>query len=102
MAEPTRQPEPRPDASEAPENTQLSPSARVSSGVSSFAMDPILPRSQTETARSAGGRRAAGLKVTSLVDYESLDDAQVMLRVKDGDDAGFDYLVTKFRRPMLA
>jgi len=65
-------------------------------------MDPILPRSQTETARSAGGRRAAGLKVTSLVDYESLDDAQVMLRVKDGDDAGFDYLVTKFRRPMLA
>jgi RNA polymerase sigma-70 factor (ECF subfamily) len=29
-------------------------------------------------------------------------DADVMLRVKDGDDAAFEYLVTKFRRPMLS
>jgi len=63
----------------------------------------FLPRSGAEAAASgAAGRRSAGVKVTSPVDYECLDDAQVMLRVKDGDDAGFEYLVTKFRRPMMA
>jgi len=30
-----------------------------------------------------------------------LTDAEVMLRVKAGDDAAFDYLVQKYRRPML-
>jgi RNA polymerase sigma-70 factor (ECF subfamily) len=66
-------------------------------------MDPILPRSGADAAASgAAGRRSAGMKIATSVDYEGLDDAQVMLRVKDGDDAGFEYLVTKFRRPMLA
>ena len=67
-------------------------------------MDPILPRSGAEAAATGGaaGHRSAGVRVTSPVDYEALDDAQVMLRVKDGDDAGFEYLVTKFRRPMMA
>ena len=31
-----------------------------------------------------------------------IDDAEVMLRVKAGDDAAFDYLVKKFRRPMIS
>lgn len=71
--------------------------------MSSIAMDPILPRSGAEAAaHGAAGRRNAGVRVTSPVDYEALDDAQVMLRVKEGDDAGFEYLVTKFRRPMMA
>jgi RNA polymerase sigma-70 factor (ECF subfamily) len=30
------------------------------------------------------------------------DDAQVMLRVKAGDDSAFDYLVQKYRRAMLS
>ncbi len=33
--------------------------------------------------------------------YDSLPDAEVMLRVKAGDDAAFDYLVTKFHRPLV-
>jgi RNA polymerase sigma-70 factor (ECF subfamily) len=33
---------------------------------------------------------------------EELSDAQVMLRVKAGDDSAFDYLVQKYRRPMLS
>ena len=32
---------------------------------------------------------------------DGLSDAQVMLRVKAGDDSAFDYLVQKYRRPML-
>jgi RNA polymerase sigma-70 factor (ECF subfamily) len=30
-----------------------------------------------------------------------LSDAQVMLRVKEGDESAFDYLVQKYRRPMV-
>jgi RNA polymerase sigma-70 factor (ECF subfamily) len=33
---------------------------------------------------------------------EGLSDAQIMLRVKAGDDSAFDYLVQKYRRPMLS
>jgi RNA polymerase sigma-70 factor, ECF subfamily len=30
-----------------------------------------------------------------------LSDAEFMLRVKEGDDAAFDYLVSKYRRPLI-
>jgi len=33
---------------------------------------------------------------------EGLTDADVMLRVKAGDDSAFDYLVQKYRRPMIS
>ncbi len=33
---------------------------------------------------------------------EMLSDAEVMLRVAAGDDLAFDYLVDKFRRPMIS
>jgi RNA polymerase sigma-70 factor (ECF subfamily) len=33
---------------------------------------------------------------------EGLSDAQIMLRVKAGDDSAFEYLVQKYRRPMLS
>jgi RNA polymerase sigma-70 factor (ECF subfamily) len=32
---------------------------------------------------------------------EGLTDAEIMLRVKAGDDPAFDYLVQKYRRPMV-
>jgi len=38
---------------------------------------------------------------TAQTDYTTLSDADVMLRVKAGDDAAFDYLVQKFRRPLV-
>jgi RNA polymerase sigma-70 factor, ECF subfamily len=34
--------------------------------------------------------------------FEGLSDAEIMLRVKAGDDSAFDYLVAKFRRPMVS
>ena len=33
--------------------------------------------------------------------YASVSDAEVMLRVKAGDDAAFDYLVAKYRRSLV-
>ncbi len=32
---------------------------------------------------------------------EGVSDAQVMLRVKEGDESAFDYLVQKYRRPIV-
>src|SRR5471032_2399035 len=38
----------------------------------------------------------------SHVPYDSLSDAEVMLRAGTDDDAAYEYLVTKFHRPMIA
>ena len=34
--------------------------------------------------------------------YQALSDAEVMLRAKVGDDAAYEFLVEKYRRPMLS
>jgi RNA polymerase sigma-70 factor (ECF subfamily) len=41
-------------------------------------------------------------KVAAAQSSEGLSDAQVMLRVKAGDQSAFEYLVQKYRRPMLS
>src|SRR5438270_6172348 len=38
----------------------------------------------------------------SHVPYDSLSDAEVMLRAGTDDDGAYDYLVTKYHRPMIA
>ena len=54
----------------------------------------------------AGGESSARASATSLPPssvsgFELLTDAEIMLRVKAGDDAAFDHLVEKFRRPLV-
>ena len=39
---------------------------------------------------------------SSLVGAEGTSDAEVMLRVKAGDQPAFDYLVQKYRRPLVS
>jgi RNA polymerase sigma-70 factor, ECF subfamily len=68
---------------------QLSTSTGVESDVSSVAMDRGLLAGVPSQATFEG---SAGVSET---------DAEVMLRVKAGDDSAFDYLVQKYRRPML-
>jgi len=38
----------------------------------------------------------------SHVPYDSLSDAEVMLRAGTDDNAAYEYLVTKYHRPMIA
>ena len=45
-------------------------------------------------------RAQAGVLPTP-VEYSALQDAEVMLRVREGDEAAFAYLVEKFRRPLI-
>jgi RNA polymerase sigma-70 factor, ECF subfamily len=85
-----REPEPRP-----PESPQHSGGKRVRSDVTSIALNqrlyaPAEPR--------ANGAAQAG----SLADYAQLSDTDVMLRAQAGDDLAFDYLVQKFRRPLVS
>ncbi len=49
----------------------------------------------------SAGYAADAVSATPRGTLAGLSDAEVMLRVKAGDDAAFDYLVEKFRRPMV-
>jgi RNA polymerase sigma-70 factor, ECF subfamily len=87
----------KPDASDA----QLSGQDGVSNDMSSMAIDRGLlgfagtaPSSSTRAASSANGSTAATSVTTD-------SDAEVMLRVKTGDESAFSYLVQKYRRPLV-
>jgi RNA polymerase sigma-70 factor, ECF subfamily len=71
------------------EDAQLSERERVKTSVSSVALNYGLP--------------AVGLQSkAAIVDAaRELTDAEVMLRVKAGDDSAFNFLVQKYRRPII-
>src|SRR5947209_5056258 len=76
----------------APEESQLSDTNGVETNVSSIALDR--------------GLLAMGGRTSSLVAADptaaGITDADIMLRVKAGDDSAFDYLVQKYRRPIVS
>lgn len=72
------------------EEMQLSDPERVNSTVSSVALNYGLP--------------AMGVRSTAAVADPvagELTDAEVMLRVKAGDESAFNYLIQKYRRPIM-
>src|SRR5437016_9203692 len=73
-----------------PPQPQLSDPEGVQSDVSSIALDQGL--------HSMAGLTASGAGMSP----DGLTDAEVMLRVKAGDEPAFDYLVQKYRRPMVS
>lgn len=70
--------------------TQLSAPQGVQSDVSSVALDRGLLSMAGVPPSRAG------------VSLDGLTDAEVMLRVRAGDESAFDYLVQKYRRPMVS
>src|SRR5262245_4908192 len=72
---------------------QLSDSEGVHSSVSSVAMDGAVFAMQA----SAAMPRSQAFQTA-----EGLTDAEIMLRVKAGDESAFGYLVQKYRRPMVS
>jgi len=81
--------------------TQLSGATGVTSHVASIAVDQgvLLGGASARTAEAA---ESARVEMTEAPVLELLSDAEVMLRVAAGDDGAFDYLVEKFRRPMVS
>lgn len=90
---PPRLPDPEP-----PVSSQLSAATGVGEGVSSVAIEGgalagLGPSGLAAPARAPMPAVAAP--------YSAITDAEVMLRVKAGDDFAFDYLVEKYRRPLI-
>jgi RNA polymerase sigma-70 factor, ECF subfamily len=74
-----------------PDEVQLSPPNGVSTDVSSVAMDRGLLAFAGPPPASAALANSTG----------ATSDADVMLRVKTGDESAFAFLVQKYRRPMV-
>lgn len=86
---------PNPDVAgrKVPPDPQLSAQTGVNSNVSSMAMDHGVLAIAGQPAQA--GARAG-------VSANGLSDAEIMLRVKAGDESAFDFLVQKYRRPMVS
>ncbi|MGA2353711.1 MAG: sigma-70 family RNA polymerase sigma factor [Terriglobales bacterium] len=79
------------------EDAQLSPPDRVSTGVSSVAIDRGLLNHGLPNFPGA----AAAMSTRAGIAYELGSDVDLMLRVKAGDESAFAGLVQKYRRPMV-
>jgi RNA polymerase sigma-70 factor (ECF subfamily) len=83
------------DASNDPELMQLSSQDGVETSVSTAALD--------RGVLAGGMLMAATPQVSALPGTsEAPSDAEIMLRAKAGDQSAFDYLVQKYRRPMVS
>src|SRR5215472_7000019 len=74
---------------------QLSDPDGVETRVSTAAMDRGI-------LMATGGSQPSGGFSATIGGLEAFSDAEVMLRVKAGDQAAFDYLVQKYRRPLVS
>ncbi|PYX30881.1 MAG: RNA polymerase subunit sigma-24 [Acidobacteria bacterium] len=74
--------------------SQLSAQKRVETSVSTAAMD------RGVLMAPAGSPPAGGFSA-AMAGLEAFSDAEVMVRVKAGDQSAFDYLVQKYRRPLV-
>src|SRR5208283_884558 len=63
--------------------------------------DPEIPGSSDGPKGGKTRAKSSGALAEPAV-LEMLSDAEVMLRVAAGDDFAFDYLVEKYRRPMIS
>ena len=80
--------------SPAPLEVQLSGGDGVETSVSTAALDRGMLMAATTPQGSAAFSATLG--------GESPSDAEIMLRAKAGDQSAFDYLVQKYRRPMIS
>ena len=71
----------------------------VTEDMASLALNPAL-LSPVDLERLADAQRpAAGLHVSG--DFGDMDDAGIMLELKAGNMAGFDFLLNKYRKPII-
>ena len=77
-----------------PAEAQLSPPRGVETDVSTAALDRGMLMSAMTPSPAGFSPAMAGV--------ESPSDADIMLRAKAGDQSAFDYLVQKYRRPMIS
>jgi RNA polymerase sigma-70 factor (ECF subfamily) len=75
---------------------QPSSGVRVKKDMATVAVQPL-----AGAAASAAAEAALAANRGFIADYSRLDDAVIMLRVRDGDESGYEFLVQKYRRAMV-
>lgn len=83
------------------ERTQLSPTEGVKKGVGTLALNPEMYPGVADKGPAKNGV-PVGLGRTGSKPLHELSDAEVMLLAGAGDDSAFEYLVDKFRRPIVS
>jgi RNA polymerase sigma-70 factor (ECF subfamily) len=79
------------------DGAQLSPPEGVKKGVGTIALNPEMYPPVAEKASKNGSPVQS--RAIALTD---MSDADIMLRAGAGDDSAFEYLVEKFRRPIVS
>jgi len=51
--------------------------------------------------RSTHAPQAGSVSRMTAVDWNGMTDAEIMLRVRDGEEAGYDILIQKYRKPII-
>jgi RNA polymerase sigma-70 factor, ECF subfamily len=80
-----------------PENEELSPQPGDADGVSRDMATAALDRGMWQGSSSAG---SVGT-LASPGDWRTMTDAEIMLRVREGDDVGFNFLIEKYRKAII-
>ena len=83
-----------------PSEAQLSDSRGVENTVSTAAIDRGMLMSAMSPASTT--QPAAAALSPAMLGAEPPSDAEIMLRAKAGDQSAFDFLVQKYRRPMVS
>jgi RNA polymerase sigma-70 factor, ECF subfamily len=87
---------------ELPENESLAQhedGSRVRKGMTTIALNPGLDQILDQSLLK--GVRAEVVRSARVDDWNALTDAEIMLRVREGDDQGFNYLIEKYRKPII-
>ena len=83
------------------DGAQLSPQEGVDKSVGTIALNPEMYPGLTKGAGKNGSPSEA-MGRSSAKSLSDMSDADVMLLAGAGDDSAFDYLVDKFRRPIVS
>ena len=90
---------PSPAGSSTPPSDDVGPQLSAGTGVQDNVSTAALDRSMLVAATTA---QISTPFSAGALDGNSPTDAEIMLRVKAGDQPAFDYLVQKYRRPMVS
>ena len=77
------------------------PQNGVDRDMASIALDSALLKGvpiESAQGRPAGGQTMGG---RTVADWGAMSDAEIMLRVREGDDSGFDLLIQKYHKPII-
>jgi RNA polymerase sigma-70 factor (ECF subfamily) len=93
-------PESDPDAV----SDDLDPQPGAENGVEEDMATIALGGSLENSGRLSGAGLNTGLNAgrsATRAELSAMSDAEIMLRVREGDDSGFEYLIQKYHRPMI-